>query len=323
MLVFVCSGLVSLNLSCKDANYLNKHLSSMTESDDEAPKQPPLNAEELAVLENYLEQWTSTSGQERNVVWGDVTKEARPQAPDMSAKLLRSRKDVYRKWLQNHGGKKDLKPPIKLGWKWTYRTVVESLRKRELLKKIEDETGAKPGEPKMMHHHAKYLMEMENSLTEKEVEEAAQMAAKWNQQGVPTEVQADVVRRKSEDILRYMAQEMFKKAGMRLFMMSVWKNEEGKLMVSSHDYNDELRNGESFMKTCDWQTILPEWEGYVTKQFKTEFADEPVVKKGRKDNTYTLEIGADGLPVLPDHAEMDSNTRKAIVRAFLNWHYHM
>ncbi|KAG2336362.1 hypothetical protein BDR05DRAFT_1005932 [Suillus weaverae] len=49
--------------------------------------------------------------------------------------------------------------------------------------------------------------------------------------------------------------------------------------------------------------------------------DEPVVKKGRKDNTYTLEIGADGLPILLDHAEMDSNMRKAIVWAFLNWHY--
>jgi hypothetical protein len=35
----------------------------------------------------------------------------------------------------------------------------------------------------------------------------------------------------------------------------------------SHDYNDELGNGESFVKTYDWQAILPEWESYVTKQF--------------------------------------------------------
>ncbi|KAG1768247.1 hypothetical protein EV702DRAFT_1203331 [Suillus placidus] len=101
------------------------------------------------------------------------------------------------------------------------------------------------------------------------------MAAEWNKQGVPTE-------------------EMFKKAGVWLFMMLAWKNEEGKLMVSSHDYNDELSNGESFIKTCDWQAILPEWEGYVTKQFDTEVEDELMVKK-----------------------DMDSDTRKAVVRGLL------
>ncbi|KAG1839431.1 hypothetical protein F4604DRAFT_1691278 [Suillus subluteus] len=120
---------------------------------------------------------------------------------------------------------------------------------------------------------------------------------------------------------------MFKKAGMQLFMMSAWKNEEGKLMVSrecrvsttdSHDYNEEFGNGESFIKTCDWEVILPEWDGYVAKQFE----DETLVKKGHKDNTYTLEIGASGFPILPDYTDMDSDTRKAIVRAFLNWHYH-
>lgn len=46
-----------------------------------------------------------------------------------------------------------------------------------------------------------------------------------------------------------------------------------------------------------------------------------MVKKGRKDNTYKLDVGGDGFPVLPDHANLDSDTRKAIVRAFLNWHY--
>ncbi|KAG2745653.1 hypothetical protein P692DRAFT_20648441, partial [Suillus brevipes Sb2] len=32
-------------------------------------------------------------------------------------------------------------------------------------------------------------------------------------------------------------------------------------------------------------------------------------------------MGDDGFPILPDHAEIDSDTRKAVVRAFLNWHY--
>ncbi|KAG2740186.1 hypothetical protein P692DRAFT_201811105 [Suillus brevipes Sb2] len=43
----------------------------------------------------------------------------------MDAELLRSRKLVYHKWLQNHGETKKAKPPIILGRRWTYRLVVE------------------------------------------------------------------------------------------------------------------------------------------------------------------------------------------------------
>jgi hypothetical protein len=222
-----------------------------SEADEEPPKQLPLNEGEVAVLESYLEQWDSMSGQDRNVVWGDATTEAWLKAPAMDASLLKSRKmvsrschqpqafvdgvavKVYRKWLQNHGGKKkDAKPPINLGRKWTYRSVVGSLKKKEILKKIEDETGVKPGETEMMTHYAKYLTDMVKSLTKKEVEEATKMAAEWNKQGVLAEVQADTAKRKSDNILWYVASEMFKKAGMRLFMLSAWKNEEGKLLVS-------------------------------------------------------------------------------------------
>ncbi|KAG1834636.1 hypothetical protein DFJ58DRAFT_735769 [Suillus subalutaceus] len=292
-----------------------------SETDGGPPEQLPLNEEEMAVLEAYLDQWNSTSGEERNTVWGDATTEAQLKAPAMNAKLLRSRKKVYRKWRQNHGEKKDGKPPINLGRKWTYWSVVESLRKKELLKTIEDETGAKPGEQGMMNYYARYLTEMVNSLTEKEVEEATEMAAQWNKQGVPPEVQADTARCKSDEILQYVAKEIFKKAGMRLFMLSAWKTKKGKLMVSGHDYNDEVGKWESFANSSDWQTILPEWESYAGRQFDADIEDDTVVKKGRKNNAYTLDIGDNGCPILPDHATMDSDTRKAVVRAFLNWHY--
>lgn len=49
--------------------------------------------------------------------------------------------------------------------------------------------------------------------------------------------------------------------------------------------------------------------------------DDPVVKKGGKDSTSMLEIGINGVPVLPDHETMDLDTRKAVVQAFLNWHH--
>ncbi|KAG2744257.1 hypothetical protein P692DRAFT_201808537 [Suillus brevipes Sb2] len=171
---------------------------SNSDTNEEPPKQLPLNEKEVVVLEAYLEQWNSTSGKERNVVWGDV----------------------YHKWLQSHGETKNSKPPITIGRRWTYWSVIESLRKKGLLKKIEDETRVKAGEHGMMNHYSKYLTEMVESLTEKEIEEATEMAVQWNKQAVPLEVQDDIARRKSDNILLYVAKEMFKRAGMRLFMLS-------------------------------------------------------------------------------------------------------
>jgi hypothetical protein len=50
--------------------------------------------------------------------------------------------------------------------------------------------------------------------------------------------------------------------------------------------------------------------------------ENPVArKKGRQDNTYTLDVGDDGYPVVPAYGSMDLDTKKAVVRAFLTWHY--
>ncbi|KAG2108734.1 uncharacterized protein F5147DRAFT_836966 [Suillus discolor] len=164
------------------------------ESEEEVQKHLPLNREEVAVLESHLEKWDNALGKDRNKVWKDATMEARLKTPKMDAAKLRSRKT-------NHGEKKDAKAPINLGRKWTYQMVVGTLWKKELLKKIEDETGVKAGEKDMMKHYSKYLGEMVKSLTEVEVEEATEQAVEWNKQGVPPDVQADTARRKSEDIL--------------------------------------------------------------------------------------------------------------------------
>ncbi|KAG1752275.1 hypothetical protein EDD22DRAFT_850615 [Suillus occidentalis] len=140
-------------------------------------------------------------------------------------------------------------------------------KKKELLKKIENETEVKPREYGIMNHYFKYLMEMVNSLTEKEIEQATKMALKWNKQGVPLKVQADIARWKSDNTLMYVTKKMFKMAN-------------------------------------------------------SDNADNLVVKKGRKNNMYTLEMGNNRYSILPDHAKMDSDTQKAVVQAFLNWYYY-
>jgi hypothetical protein len=110
-------------------------------------------------------------GSERVVVWGDVTREARLKAPEMNAKMLKAQKNMssppppftLRHTLISHlprstgngcritGVRKTPNLPSNLAGS------VKSQRKKELLKKIQDETGAKPGEPEMMNYYVKYL----------------------------------------------------------------------------------------------------------------------------------------------------------------------
>ncbi|KAG1859865.1 hypothetical protein C8R48DRAFT_605537, partial [Suillus tomentosus] len=86
-----------------------------------------------------------------------------------------------RNWFRNHGSRKqDHKPPINMGRRWTYCWVIDTLRKQELLKKIQDDMGVKPGSTKMIQHYSKYLSALIESLTEEEIQEAVKTAEEWN-----------------------------------------------------------------------------------------------------------------------------------------------
>ncbi|KAG1883112.1 hypothetical protein F4604DRAFT_1921009 [Suillus subluteus] len=140
---------------------------------------------------------------------------------------------VYLKWFRNHGSKKqETKPPLNMGRKWMDHWVIDSLWKQELLKKICDEMRVKPRSSEMMTHYFKYLSALVDSLSEEEIEKAIKTAEEWNWQGVSPKAQADVMKKKSESMIQHFVREMYKRAGMRVFVISAWKNDEGKVLVS-------------------------------------------------------------------------------------------
>ncbi|KAG1897291.1 uncharacterized protein F5891DRAFT_982684 [Suillus fuscotomentosus] len=287
-------------------------------SESESNKQPALNEDEVAILRSYIEQWDSAEVSDRNKVLKAAATEARTKAP------------VYETWFRNQGmKKKPAKPPIKMGQRWTERSVIDTLRKKELLKTIQDETGAKPGMKEMINHYTKQLNLLIASLSPEELKEAKETADIWNCQGVPDDVKSDIARKKSDDMIHHFATEMWNRAGMRVFVVSAWKNEEGKIHVpashisGSHDYNNEYGGADSFMKTRKWDAILPEWDSYAESAFDGNLDGDAVAtrKKGRQDKTYILDVGDDGYPVLPACDSMDLDTKKAVVRTFLTWHY--
>ncbi|KAG1823309.1 hypothetical protein EV424DRAFT_1346333 [Suillus variegatus] len=287
-------------------------------SESESNKQPALNEDEVTILQSYIEQWESAEVSDRNKILKAAATEAQTKAP-----IARQSTET---WFRNQGMKRKLaKPPIKMGQRWTERSVIDTLRKKELLKTIQDETGAKPGTKEMINHYTKQLNLLIASLSPDELKEARETADIWNHQGVLDDSQVRHCQEKKTG------------QGMRVFVVSAWKNEEGKIHVaashisSSHDYNNEYGGAGSFMKTRKWDAILPEWDAYAESAFGRRRLrksdgnlDGDAVatrKKGRQDKTYILDVGDNGYPVLPACDSMDLDTKKAVVHAFLTWHY--
>ncbi|KAG2741949.1 hypothetical protein P692DRAFT_20749603, partial [Suillus brevipes Sb2] len=171
---------------------------------------------------------------------------------------------TYKEWLYNQSRRKAPKPLIKYGKKWTpHRVLIEQNKGR-----IREETGEIAGSEAMIVKWPEATKTVLAGLSAKEKEEANVLADKWNNEAAPPEVQANLAETKGADMIEHFAAEMFKQAGMRVFVMSAWRDSRGKLMLGAHDHNDQFSGTNSFMKTRNWDEIfMPEWQQYAGEQF--------------------------------------------------------
>ncbi|KAG2063630.1 hypothetical protein BDR04DRAFT_1163476 [Suillus decipiens] len=136
-----------------------------------------------------------------------------------------------------------------------------------------------------------------------------------------------VAQKKGPADMEHFSKEMWRQCGMRVFVLSAWKNEQGEVLVGMHDDNEDLGDGDSFMKTKDWEAIETVWQEYAQKQFGAGAQDRGRhVKGGQKrirKPAFELEADGDGMPVLLDITKTKLEEKKAIVRAFLTLHYRL
>ncbi|KAG1844086.1 hypothetical protein C8R48DRAFT_780373 [Suillus tomentosus] len=280
------------------------------------PQSQKLIDKEILELKNYLPEWTAAKRSE---------KAARLFAPKLDQKQWKKRKQVYKTWLFNNKKKKERKDMIKYGRKWTPRMVVYQQKREEVLQRIEDESGVKPGDPGMFKHYQAVVKRVMAELDDDELEKAKETAKEWSNNCPPPDIQAQVARKKGPAYMEHFSNEMWRQCGMRVFVMSAWKNEKGKVLFGMHDDNEALGDGDSFMKTKDWEDIEPVWQEYLQEQFSAGARDGGrQVKGGRKrirKPAFKLEMDAKGMPLLPDITDTKLEEKKAIVRAFLTLHY--
>ncbi|KAG1787300.1 uncharacterized protein HD556DRAFT_1312891 [Suillus plorans] len=250
-----------------------------------------LQKAEVLVLRAHLEDWKSVKGKERLRVLLAIYKEASLQAPTKEKALLKARRKIYKQWLQNQSRRRGAaKPLIKYGRHWTAR----------------QETGEMAGSKGMITKWPKAAKTVINCLSAEEREEAEAKAEKWNNEAAPPDIQTE-------------------KAGMRVCILSAWKDSQGKLMLGgdcSHDFNEQFGDGESFIKTRDWDgIIMPEWVEYAGEQF-----GEPQVVKSKKrvaKKLVELDEDTDGWPILPDTTGWKRAEQQHMIWSFLMKLYRM
>ncbi|KAG1802808.1 uncharacterized protein HD556DRAFT_1304076 [Suillus plorans] len=269
------------------------------------PQTQKLTENEISELKNYLPEWTSAKWSEKRGVFTSIARAARLFAPKVYQGQWKKRKQMYQTWLYNNKKKKERKDMLRYGRKWMPRMVIYQQKREEVLKRIEDELGAKPGDL---------------------VGEVKEMAKEWSNNFPPPEIQTQVARKKGPAYMEHFLNEMWRQCRMRVFVLSAWKNEQGEVLFWMHNDNEALGDGDSFMKTKDWEDIEPVWQEYAQEQFGAGAWDGArQVKGGRKrirKPAFKLETDGDRMPLLPDITDTKLEDKKAIVRAFLTSHYH-
>ncbi|KAG1723499.1 hypothetical protein EDB19DRAFT_1952121 [Suillus lakei] len=271
-------------------------------------KQKKLTEEEVLVLKSHLEEWKEAAANNRKKILKAVIKEAKVHAPAMDDWSLKNRKYVYQDWLYNRRSEKTgKKKASKLGQKWTSRSVIEQLRKEEIIEK----TGAMPGSKKFIERYQTTLTAVMASLSKEELEEAQSTAIEWSAKPPPAAIQVDFAKKKAPGLMKDLATKLWKQASMRIFILSAWK-EEDEVRINGIDFNEKLE-GNSFTNMKDWKPMLSEWNAYAGEEFGR--------KKGRKKDEYPLKVDSYGLPVIPDVKELDLESKKRLIRMFLTKHY--
>ncbi|KAI5983607.1 hypothetical protein F5J12DRAFT_899620 [Pisolithus orientalis] len=181
----------------------------------------------------------------------------------------------------------------------------------------------------MIKHYQPAIQKVVQSLTKAELDQAAHLAKEWNERKLPPEAQAEVATSKGWKYAKQFVYDMWKQCGMRVVIMSAWKDKEGKVMVGVNDFNDELGNGELY---SDWEDLHGKWSAYAKKAFgangmedgsREDEASQTTLTawKGKKQSQFSLSTNDDGMPILPNLLDLQTLELKDIMRVFVTGQY--
>lgn len=137
---------------------------------------------------------------------------------------------MYRDWLYNRRAERRIKKASQFSKKWTARLVIEHQHKKEILEK----TGGRPGGKEMIKNYQGAVNSIMAGLSEEQLEEAKNTAIEWSSKALPPDVQADFAEKKAPGMMKDLANQLWRQAGMRIFILSAWKTKEGEVRINGY-----------------------------------------------------------------------------------------
>ncbi|KAI6147173.1 hypothetical protein BKA82DRAFT_4015278 [Pisolithus tinctorius] len=252
-----------------------------------------LRLDELQILQDGLKDWKEADTNKRASLMEGMRNKIKRLDANKSLKQneWNRKRTAIKNWMYNNSRSWAQKALVKYGSKWTALKVIKLQRKKDI-QQVLVKAGIQPGTSAMIKHY----------------QLAVQKGRKYAKQ---------------------FAYDMWKQCGMRVVIMSAWKDKDGEVMVGVNDFNDELGNGELY---SDWEDLHGKWSAYAKKAFGAngtedgsgeDEAGQTTVKarKGKKRSQFSLSTNDDGTPILPNLLDLQTPELKDIMRVFVTGHY--
>ncbi|KAI6147059.1 hypothetical protein BKA82DRAFT_4015197 [Pisolithus tinctorius] len=308
-------------VNTSDEEDFSSNEESSSDSMETAKSAPgKLRPDELQILQDGLKDWKEADtnkraslmeGMRNKIKWLDANK-------SLKQNEWNRKRTAIKNWMYNNSRSQAWKALVKYGSKWTALKVIKLQRKKDI-QQVLVKAGIQPGTSAMIKHYQPAVQKVVQSLTKAELDQAACLAKEWNERKATT---------RSPGRFAY---DMWKQCGMRVVIMSAWKDKDGEVMVGVNDFNDELGDGELY---SDWEDLHGKWSAYTKKAFgangmedgsREDEASHTTVKarKGKKRSQFSLSTNDDGTPVLPNLLDLWTPELKDIMRVFVTGHYRL
>ncbi|KAI0923055.1 hypothetical protein AcV5_009882 [Taiwanofungus camphoratus] len=247
-------------------------------------------------------------------------------------KLTDEEKEALKKYARNKQEKKAERKEFDPKSSYTWRSVVVTHCKEELMHRMAILTGgAKPGSPQWITHYQTVKAQLCAAVSEEQKAAYVREAEIWNTEGAPADVQMARVEKHGEKAVKEFVQYVFKMMGMRVYVLGVYRGKNAKIYTTDFDFNDQLGGGDKVEdKVADWNSeeYLRLFKRYANTQFTPEQEvdgeEEPKKRKRNMEPALELDTTEDGEPLLPSQEVIlaaSLNQKKQLIAQFVRMHY--
>ncbi|KAF8545938.1 hypothetical protein OG21DRAFT_1528154, partial [Imleria badia] len=170
--------------------------------------------------------------------------------PVLGASTLKLLQEKWVKWKQSHGRMEadfeDLSIMDACPRKGEASQPDAARPKMDRSMMIEQKYGAAARSAAMFKHYQPMLTQLIQSMTKEEIARVQSMADEWNTQGASPEAQVRFAAQGAQKAMRTFTEDMWKRGGIQMVILSGFKDEKGEIFSQVHDFNPAIASNPSF-----------------------------------------------------------------------------